>query len=77
MDGVENTAEGPDLKVHVRAVPEKGRANEALVETIADWLDVPKNTIEGTAGVKSRNKMLVITGEQEKLSILIAARLGG
>ena len=77
VDGVEDTAEGPALKVHVRAVPEKGRANEALVETVADWLGVPKSTIEVAAGGKSRNKMLAIAGEQGKLSVLIAARLDG
>lgn len=77
VDGVEDTAAGPALKVLVRAVPEKGRANEAMVETVADWLDVPKSTIEVAAGGKSRNKMLAIAGEQGKLSALIASRLGG
>ena len=77
VDGVADTAEGPALKVHVRALPEKGRANEALVETVADWLGVPKSTIEVAAGGKSRNKMLAIAGEQGKLSVLIAARLDG
>lgn len=74
--GIEDTAEGPALKVHVRAVPEKGKANEALVKTVAEWLDVPKGTVEVAAGGKSRNKMLAISGERAKLGALIAARLG-
>ena len=77
VDGVEDTAEGPALKVHVRAVPEKGKANAALVATVADWLDVPTSTIEVVVGGKSRNKTLAIAGEQGRLSTLIAVRLGG
>lgn len=77
VDGIEETADGPALKVHVRAVPEKGRANGALMEAVADWLDVPKSTIELVSGGKSRNKLLAIAGDRGKLSTLITARLGG
>jgi uncharacterized protein (TIGR00251 family) len=75
VDGVENTADGSAFKVHVRAVPEKGEANKALVRAFADWLDVPKRTIEVAQGSKSRCKMLVVAGDRAQLSARIAERL--
>jgi uncharacterized protein len=74
--GIEATALGPALKVYVRAAPEKGEANSALVRTVAAWLDVPKSTVEVIAGGKSRTKTLAIAGEHQRLAALIAAHLG-
>jgi uncharacterized protein (TIGR00251 family) len=76
VDGVEVTAEGPALVVRVRAAPEKGEANRALVKTFAAWLDVPKSTIGVTRGHKSRSKMLLVAGDPGQLAALMAARLG-
>ncbi|KAB2910656.1 MAG: DUF167 domain-containing protein [Hyphomicrobiaceae bacterium] len=75
VEGVEATAEGPALKVRVRAVPEKGEANAALAATLARWLDVPKSTVEVAAGSKSRCKTLFIAGQGAELCRRIAARL--
>lgn len=52
------TADGPAIAAHVRAVPENGAANRALIALAAKWLGVPKSTIELTAGAKSRIKTL-------------------
>lgn len=60
VEGVENTAEGPALKVRVRAVPEKGKANAALVSVFADWLGVARGSVEVATGGKSRCKMLAV-----------------
>jgi len=59
------------LKARVRAVPEAGRANEALEALIAKWLGVPPSTVSG----KSRLKQVVVTGDAEALSRLIAQRI--
>lgn len=50
------------LKVHVTAPPEDGRANEAVVETIAEWLGVKRRQVAIVSGVTSRNKLVQVTG---------------
>ena len=50
------------LKVKLAAAPEKGKANESLVEFLADTLDVKKNMITITAGRTSPVKTIQITG---------------
>jgi uncharacterized protein len=63
------------LKARVRAVPEAGRANEALEPLIAKWLGVPPSTVTVAHGGKSRLKQVVVTGDAEALSRLIAQRI--
>jgi uncharacterized protein (TIGR00251 family) len=64
------------LKVQVTAPPEDGKANAALVETLAAWLGVPKSTVALVSGHKSRLKSVRIDGDPdrllEKLGILVA-----
>jgi uncharacterized protein (TIGR00251 family) len=76
VEGLEDTAQGPALKVRVRAVPDKGAANAAVVETVADWLGVPKSTITLVGGSTARVKSLAIAGNQAALGALISRRAG-
>ena len=63
-----NSAKGPlvelqpdgSLIVYVREVPEKGRANDALVKLLADHLDLPKSCVSITRGHTSRHKIVEI-----------------
>ena len=50
------------LSARVRAVPEKGRANKALVGLLAKWLDWPKGAISLESGDTNRLKRLRIGG---------------
>lgn len=50
------------LKVRLTAPPVDGRANQALIDMLADTLDLPKSNISIIAGSKSRNKRLRIVG---------------
>ena len=50
------------LKVAVTAPPEDGRANEALVEVLKDWLGVRRSQIALLSGDKNRNKVFLIHG---------------
>jgi uncharacterized protein YggU (UPF0235/DUF167 family) len=63
IGGVVQTADGPAFQAHVRAPPEDGAANSALLGLVAAWLDVPKRTIELATGAKSRLKALRISDE--------------
>ena len=73
--GIEDHGGECVLKARVRAVPEAGRANEALETLIAKWLGVPPSTVTVAHGGKSRLKQVAVTGDAEALSRLIAQHL--
>lgn len=60
VDGLSETADGLAIKVRVRAVPEKGAANQALLATVAKHLGIAKTRISLSAGSKSRVKLIRI-----------------
>jgi uncharacterized protein len=63
VDGIEETSDGrPVLKVRVRAAPNDGEANDALVRLIAKALGVPPRAVELIAGHTARVKRLKIDG---------------
>jgi uncharacterized protein YggU (UPF0235/DUF167 family) len=75
VEGIQDTAQGPALKVRVRAIAEDGQANTATCKVVADWLGVPKSRVEVAAGGRSRIKMLAIAGDAAELERLIAQRV--
>lgn len=52
------------LKVRLQAPPVEGAANEALVEFLADVLDVPRRMIRIVSGDASRSKVVEVLGLQ-------------
>lgn len=69
LDGVRTLADGtPVLQARVRAVPENGRANDALRRLIAHALDVAPSRVSLHAGGRGRCKSLRIQGDPESLS---------
>jgi uncharacterized protein YggU (UPF0235/DUF167 family) len=75
IGGIEHRGGEAVLKARVRALPEAGRANEALETLIALWLGVPKSTVSVAHGGKSRLKQVVVSGDAGALSRLIAQRV--
>jgi uncharacterized protein (TIGR00251 family) len=75
VDGLDATAQGPALKVRVRAVPDKGAANAAVAETVARWLGVPKSAVTLAGGSTSRVKSLAIAGDADALSRQLDSRM--
>jgi uncharacterized protein len=59
-NAVTKLADG-SLKVYVTAPPEDGRANEAVVETIAEWLGVKRRQVAIIRGETNRNKVVRIS----------------
>jgi hypothetical protein len=53
---------GSALKVKVHAPALEGRANDALLEFLADTLQVPRRTVTLLRGDKSRQKVIRIDG---------------
>lgn len=64
IDGVETLADGRAvLKARVRAAPQDGEANAALIALVAKALSAPKKAITIRAGETSRVKKLFIAGD--------------
>ena len=53
---------GDAWKIRVREPPERGRANEAVVELLAGTLAVPKSDVRLVAGHGTRDKLVELTG---------------
>jgi uncharacterized protein (TIGR00251 family) len=54
------------LRIRLKAIPEKGKANEALIAFLSEILQVPKSHIQITSGHTSRLKRVAIDGVDEK-----------
>lgn len=75
VDGLVATADGPALKVRVRAVAESGKANAASEEVVADWLGLAKSRVRVVQGHKSRTKTLDLAGEPREIEPLVERRV--
>lgn len=77
VDGAETNAAGETyLKARVTAVPEKGKANKALIELLAKRLGIAKSTLSVISGDTSRQKILRIEGDPEDLQHRLNELLG-
>lgn len=77
-DRIEGIAQGPEdayVKARVRAAPEGGRANEALIRLVANWLDIPPSHVSLKSGGRSRMKQVLISGDQAVLRQKLNDRL--
>ncbi len=74
IDGIETLSDGkPVLKARVRAVPEDGKANDALIKLIAKTFGVSASHVTLQAGATSRIKTLKIMGDAAALAAEFAA----
>lgn len=60
------------LKARVTAVPEKGKANKALIALLSKALRVPKGSIAIVAGETSRMKTVEIAGDGAALEAALS-----
>ncbi|MBY5837440.1 DUF167 domain-containing protein [Rhizobium leguminosarum] len=68
LDGIEADGKGEAfLKARVTAVPEKGKANKALILLIAKSLRIPKSSVSFVSGETGRKKILRIDGDPKDL----------
>lgn len=70
-----DSAGQPRLKVAVRAVPEDGKANEAVVRLLAKAWQVPRSTVALVAGHHDRSKLLQIAGDPQELLVRLTGWL--
>ena len=54
------------LKVRLSAVPEKGKANQALIDFLSDKLNVPKAYVTITSGLTAKVKQVSVKNVTEQ-----------
>ena len=69
IDGVEHRDDGlAVLRLRVSAVPDKGRANQAVIGLLAKLLRISKSSISLKSGDTSRLKTLLLAGDGHALA---------
>lgn len=75
QNAIQGWAEGPDgqrwLKCSVTAVPEKGKANKALIGLLAEHLGMPKSAFTLLRGETDRIKVIEIQGVNKDAESLL------
>jgi uncharacterized protein (TIGR00251 family) len=72
LEGEKLLADGRSvLAARVRAVPEDGRANAALLRLLADTCGVASAKVSLVAGASSRLKTIRIEGDPSKLAVAL------
>jgi len=73
IDGLETRDDGATvLRVRVKAVPDKGKANAAVMVLLATALGVPKSAITLLTGDTARLKTLHVVGNATTLAAALA-----
>ena len=69
IKGVETGSNGQSLlRVRVCAVPDKGKANAAVIALLARALGVPGSAVTITSGGTARTKTIAIAGDAAELA---------
>ncbi|MBP2299886.1 DUF167 domain-containing protein [Azospirillum picis] len=68
---------GRVLKVAVTAVPENGKANEAVIKLLSKAWKLPKTSLTVVAGATDRNKILHVAGDPAALLPRLTALVNG
>jgi len=76
IDGIATLSDGTAIaRARVRALPEDGAANAALVALFARTLAVPKSAVTLLSGGKARLKQLRVEGDSLRLAQIVDAWL--
>ena len=63
LQGTQDSAAGPRLKIAVTEPAEDGKANRAVCAMLAKALDRPQSSVQILAGGTSREKILTVAGD--------------
>lgn len=73
IEGLETRDDGATvLRVRVKAVPDKGKANAAVIALLAKALGIPRSAITLVTGDTARFKTLRIAGDPAALAATLA-----
>ena len=74
LSGLHEGAGGKvSLAVKVRAQPEQGKANKAVIQLLATSIGMPKSRLSVVSGAAERNKTVLIAGDAADISERLAA----
>jgi uncharacterized protein (TIGR00251 family) len=74
IEGLEIRADGQAvLRMRVAAVPDRGKANAAVVALLARALGLPKSAISVVSGDTARLKTLRLAGDAQRLAAVLDA----
>jgi uncharacterized protein (TIGR00251 family) len=74
IEGVEIRDDGTAvLRIRVKAVPDKGKANAAVTALLAKALGLPKSSLSVVSGETSRLKTIAVSGDTADLVAKITA----
>ncbi len=74
IEGLKPTADGGvELAVKVTAVPENGKANDALLRLLAKRLKLPVSTFHLVVGATDRHKQILIEGDAAALAAALSS----
>jgi uncharacterized protein YggU (UPF0235/DUF167 family) len=68
VHGARASATGERLRIDVTEVAEKGEANRAACDLLADLLRQPRGNVRVIAGAANREKLLAVTGDVVSLT---------
>ena len=74
LEGVESGADGAAwLKARVRAVPEDGKANKALIVLVSKRTGIAKSRIRLLSGAASRVKVLLLECDDQEMREVVTS----
>jgi len=74
IEGAEARDDGSRvLRVRVKAVPDKGKANAAVIALLAKTLGLPKSSVTLESGETARLKTVLVKGEATALTARLEA----
>ncbi len=77
VNGVMDSADGSKLlKISLKSVPEKGKANKELIDFLAQKMRIPKIDIELVSGETQRVKKILLYGDAKALKVQLFNWLG-
>lgn len=72
VDGIETRDDGTSvLRLRVSAVPDKGKANAAVIALLARTLRCPKNAIRLISGETARQKTVLVSGDVAEITAIL------
>lgn len=78
LDGIEIRDDASIvLRVRVSAVPDKGKANAAVIALLAKALRLPKSAMTLVSGETSRHKSVLVSGDGADIATCLATLVAG
>jgi uncharacterized protein YggU (UPF0235/DUF167 family) len=72
IEGIAESADGPALKVRVRAAPVDGGANDAFLALLKRAWRLPRRAFSLAAGAQARVKRVAVSGDPQEPQAMIA-----